>query len=414
MKVHVVQNLDVPAEAVWAVARQFRCAWHPFIEWVKAERDHQGHLLRCFKVHGEEGLYRERLTYFSDATMQLHYTHVEGIKDVGNYTASLKVEAQTQGCTVTWQAEFEAPEPRASQIASGTQTVFEAGIAALLENASMKTMEIGNIAVTHSVAKPGPLLVFLHGIGGNRSNWQRQMQAASLQFQCVAMDLRGYGGGSLGKTQSTVDDYCADILAVMESFQKSKVVLCGLSYGSWIATSFAMRHADKLAGLILSGGCTGMSEASQDERDAFLAARQKPLDKGKTPADFAEAVVKNIAGPEASDATKQELKNSMAAIPTATYRDAMWCFTHPTEKFDFDNIKCPVLMMTGEFDKLASPKEIEQVALRMHQSAPYPDIQFEVIAGAGHICNVEKPERYNQLLSGFLRRLSRSGKWAQN
>ena len=62
-----------------------------------------------------------------------------------------------------------------------------------------------------------------------------------------------------------------------------------------------MRHRDKLAGLILSGGCTGMSEAGPEEREAFRLSREVPLDAGQTPKDFAPAVVNIIAGPNASD-----------------------------------------------------------------------------------------------------------------
>ena len=58
-----------------------------------------------------------------------------------------------------------------------------------------------------------------------------------------------------------MDGYCADILRVAKVLGARRLVLVGLSYGAWIATSFAMRHSDTLAGLVLSGGCTGMSEA---------------------------------------------------------------------------------------------------------------------------------------------------------
>ena len=37
-------------------------------------------------------------------------------------------------------------------------------------------------------------------------------------------------------------------------------ILVGLSYGSWLATSFAMRHPDRLAGLVLSGSAIGVVE----------------------------------------------------------------------------------------------------------------------------------------------------------
>jgi pimeloyl-ACP methyl ester carboxylesterase len=116
-------------------------------------------------------------------------------------------------------------------------------------------------------------------------------------------------------------------------------------------------------------------------------------------------VVKVLAGPGASEEIRRALFDSMAAIPAATYRDALNCFTNPLERFDFARLTMPVLMMTGEHDRLAPPAEIRSVAGRIWDAAPRPDVRFEVIPGAGHVCNVEKPELYNRHLLDFLRRL---------
>ena len=248
----------------------------------------------------------------------------------------------------------------------------------------------------------GPLILFLHGIGGGRTNWLPQLAASTPYAHAAALDLRGYGDSQLGPSQSTVEDYCADILRIMDALGANRLVLCGLSYGSWLATSFAMRHPEKLAGLVLSGGCTGMSEASLEEREAFRQSREVPLDQGKTLADFAPAVVNVLAGPDASEEVRRQLFDSMAAIPAATYRDALNCFTHPPERFDFSKLTMPVLMMTGEHDRLAPPAEIRGVANRIAQTAPNAYVRFEVIAGAGHVCNVERPGAYNAVLTEFL------------
>ena len=48
-----------------------------------------------------------------------------------------------------------------------------------------------------------------------------------------------------------------------------------------------MRYPEMLAGLVLSGGCTGMSEAGPEEREAFRVSREVPLNAGQVPADFA-------------------------------------------------------------------------------------------------------------------------------
>lgn len=269
-----------------------------------------------------------------------------------------------------------------------------------------ETVRVGpppRIAVDH--AGSGELVVFLHGIGGNRSNWDLQLYASAPLLTSAAIDLRGYGDSSLGPAPSTVDDYCDDILRVMEGLGKQRAVLCGLSYGSWIATSFAMRFPEKVAGLVLSGGCTGMSEASVEERETFRTSREVPLAAGKTPADFARSIVDTIAGPQAEPELREYLRKTMAAIPVETYRDALLCFTSPHEHFDFAKLTMPVLLVTGEHDRLASPSEIRGIARRIVAESSSPDVRFEIISKAGHVCNVEAPDEYNARLVEFLKRI---------
>src|SRR5690606_31412280 len=39
----------------------------------------------------------------------------------------------------------------------------------------------------------GDLVLFLHGVGGNRTNWEDQVEEVSHTHRAVAWDLRGYG-----------------------------------------------------------------------------------------------------------------------------------------------------------------------------------------------------------------------------
>jgi pimeloyl-ACP methyl ester carboxylesterase len=134
------------------------------------------------------------------------------------------------------------------------------------------------------------------------------------------------------------------------------------------------------------------------------------LNAGQTPADFAPVVLGVISGPNASDDVRQQLLESMSAISVHTYRDALNCFTNPAETFDFSRLTMPVLMMTGEHDRLAPPAEIRGIANRIVDAVTvvenqFPDVQFEIIDRAGHVCNLENPQRYNHLLQQFLHRV---------
>ncbi len=425
-------------DVIWALVRDFCAPWHPAVETMRREIDAHGGLVRAFTVEGEDAVYRERLTWVSDSLRTMAYTHLEGIAGVEAYDGQLRVSGtEDGGSVIEMTARVQAPSPRADEIARGTEAIFDAGLAEIVSLAGRAEAPLAETAPPHAsmphasmgvetVILPGPprlalsvtpkrpglptgndtLCVFLHGIGGNRDNWQRQLETVGPVCRAAALDLRGYGDSALGAAQSTVDDYCDDILRVRAALGARKLILCGLSYGAWIATSFAMRHPDALAGLVLSGGCTGMSEANAEEREAFRSSREQPLDQGLSPRDFAPGVVDVIAGPQASEAVREDLLASMGQISVDTYRDALECFTNPLEKFDFSRIDMPTLLVTGEFDRLAPPTEIRSVAERIREDSPRPDVRFEVIEGVGHVCNLEAPGRYDRLLLDVIDRFA--------
>ncbi len=413
---------DAPADEIWARARQFTSAWHPDIAWMKAEDDGK---TRCFGVTGESGEYVERLTYYSSSERRMGYTHLSGIGGIEGYNAWLTVSPEGDGSRITWQADLSAPSPRAEAIAAGTGVIFERGLAALIsqtapleiaeppepKTATIERRSLGqvprlSILTAERTVCADTLLLFLHGIGGAASNWQAQLEQFGTDYALAALDMRGYGDSTLGFRPSDIDAYCADIELVMQHFSAKRVVLCGLSMGAWIATSFAMRHSNRLAGLVLAGGCTGMSEADEAERSSFRLSREKPLAEGQTPADFAGSVIDVISGPNAPETARRALLASMTAIPAASYGDALSVFCNPLEQFDFARITCPVLLMTGEHDRLAPPSEIRAVATRMQDAirgaGQIPDIRFEMLPDTGHVCNLESPDGFNAPLAEFL------------
>ncbi len=419
-------SIDVTnADSAWAYVRDFGSNWHPAIVRNSLSVDASGAIIREF-TGTDGGIYKEQRTYFSDTDKRLRYSMIEGIDGVEHYQGEVCVS----NTTVKWSSIFKADNAIGSAVAQGTQAIFENGLAWLQRNSTHKSEKQSKVSKTNTqlqrstvkgqvalsmlgtVTKGQPcwtLVLFLHGIGGNAENWTDQLKACGQDYTAAALDFRGYGQSGRGSSQTHIDDYCADIIRVMKYYGARKLVLVGLSMGSWIATSFAMRYPQWLAGLVLAGGCTGMSEADADERNRFLESRAQPLAAGKTPADFAKDVVAQLAGPAASQEQRDALHQSMASIHSDTYLDALNCFTQPVEKFDFSRISCPVLLLTGEHDALAPPNEIRNISLRLfdelNNDGKFPDICFEVIAAAGHLCNLEQPELFNKQLAKFLERI---------
>ena len=416
------------ADYVWAVLGDFDLGWHPFVAACNLSRDPSGALVRAFDTTDGGHLVEQR-TYISDSDRVLCYTALSGIEGAFNYTARVNVTSDADGSVITWHADIMAQSDRITTIADGTRAVFEAGFDALqsgqmtpsakkrgkvthtgtVNDAIEGTPHLSILTSQATQMHGGTLVLLLHGIGGQASNWTEQITGLGADYRIAALNLRGYGDSTLGFSQTQMDDYCDDILVTMKHFAADRLVLVGLSMGSWVATSFAMRHGDKLAGLVLAGGCTGMSEADPAERENFRISREVPLSQGQRPADFADAVVDVIAGPTAGNGVRTMLHRSMSDISTQTYRDALNCFCNPLETFDFAKITCPVMMITGQHDRLAPPDEIRRVSERILSEVSgtgrRADVRFEVLQDAGHVCNLEQPEAFNAHLRQFMERL---------
>ena len=430
MKKHDIQCVEeMPSkDGAWSYIRDFGSDWHPDIVKNQTHINTNGATVRKF-TSTDGGLYQEQISYFSDTDQVLRYAMTAGVKGIQRYRA----EVTTNANAVSWSASFNAPENLGKAVSDGTTTIFNNGLEWLVENSrknqprepatcstskntKLKRVNIEGPPQLSFLTSDNPssscwtLVLLLHGIGGNATNWQSQLEMLADTHHIAALDLRGYGQSQLGHQQTHIDDHCNDILNVMHHFGARKLVLVGLSMGSWIATSFAMRHPQLLSGLVLAGGCTGMSEADVHERAQFLESRSVPLSQGKRPAEFADAVVDLISGPNASAEHKSLLHDSMSAISTETYLDALNCFCNPVEKFDFSRIQCPVVLLTGEFDTLATPAQIRRVSFSLYDAIDstdrIPDIRFEIIEDAGHLCNVEQSDTFNKHLRDFLTRVS--------
>ncbi len=421
------RTICAPPDIIWQYVGDFWSDWHPAIKTSKRVVLDAGEETRVF-IGSDGNEYREQLTYFSNSDHCFQYSLTAGIEGVTAYGGSVELHGKGEASTVVkWAARMDVPEHAADAIAIGTKSIFEQGLdwlanrelpipkrpiakassvsAAPTRRETIETQPVLSLLRAQQ-KETNTLVLFLHGIGGNAENWLPQLNGLGGNFNLAALDIRGYGKSALGDAASTIEDHCNDILKAMRHSGARKLILVGLSMGSWIATSFAMRYPKSLAGLVLAGGCTGMSEASSDVREGFRKSRSQPLLSGKTPADMAPEVLDTICGPQAPLEARKALQDSMASIPTATYLDALNCFCKPTEKFDFSRINCPVLMVTGEHDRLAPPAEIRAVSKRICADMQMQDMRFEVLENAGHVCNLEAPDAFNTLLADFLNRFA--------
>src|ERR1700740_1643625 len=109
----------------------------------------------------------------------------------------------------------------------------------------------GPVPLAYEARGSGPLVVFLHGIGGNRTNWYEQLDHFGDRFCAVTWDARGYGAREDPPQTLKFSDYADDLNRLLYHLQADRAHLVGLSMGGMIIQDFYDRYPQRVATLSL-------------------------------------------------------------------------------------------------------------------------------------------------------------------
>src|SRR5947209_267343 len=101
-------------------------------------------------------------------------------------------------------------------------------------------------------------LVFVHGFGGNVSQWLYQLRFFGQSLHVIAPNLRGHGlSEDPAGLAYTMESFVYDLEAVLEALQVQEPVhLIAHSFGGAIATEYVVRHPENVRSLVLIGVAT--------------------------------------------------------------------------------------------------------------------------------------------------------------
>ena len=265
---------------------------------------------------------------------------------------------------------------------------------------SLETVFVGPAPrLALSLAGDGELVFFLHGIGGNRRHWDAQLAFFSSRYRAAAWDARGYGDSDDYEGPLEFSTFSADLVRVLDHLGAEGAHVVGLSMGGRIARDFALQHPERVRSLTLANTSPGFGALSPDQVKAFLDARRAPLLAGKTPAELAPELARKLAGPQASHAALDALVDSISRLHKESYLKTLEASVSQDRAAPVERLRVPTLVITSEHDRIYPPPVARAMAARI------PGAELVEIPGAGHLSNLEQPERFNAALSAFLQKL---------
>jgi 3-oxoadipate enol-lactonase len=234
----------------------------------------------------------------------------------------------------------------------------------------------------------GPLLLFLHGIRGNRRNWYGQLAAFAPGFTAAAWDARGYGDSDDYSGPLQFDHFSGDVLRVAEHFGAARLHLVGLSMGGRIARNVALRFPERLHTLTLVSTTPGFDALSASEVRRFVTEHQM-----RTP-----DTVRRLLGSRARKEAFDELADSLSRMREESYRKTLVASVAQDRDAPIEKIGVPTLVIAGDQDKVYPQSIARELARRI------PGAELVMMKGAGHLPNLERPGRFNEILLDFLNR----------
>jgi len=231
--------------------------------------------------------------------------------------------------------------------------------------------------------------LLLHGIGGRAALWAPSVVALAPR-PVIAMDMPGYDGSQPALTSF------AELADAAVALYEGQADVVGHSLGGMIALEIALRHPGRVRRLVIIASSPAFGSRDPAFREAFLAARQKPLDEGLCMAGVAEALVPAMLGPAADLAAAPAAIAAMASVNEAAYRTTLSLLTSFDRRADLPRVTQPTLLIAGEADGTAPPRGMARMAEFL------PNARLLVIPGVGHLLPLEAPGAFHRALLDFL------------
>jgi 3-oxoadipate enol-lactonase len=259
-------------------------------------------------------------------------------------------------------------------------------------------VELGTRGVAYDDAGEGRPVLFVHGFPHHRKLWAPQLRALAGHTRGIALDLPGFGESDMPE-KFAIDAWANGLARFLDAVDIERAIIAGLSMGGYVALAFWRLHRNRVLALVLADTRAGADteEGKQKRRETIELARQEG------PVAVARAMLPGMVGKSTREREPSVVAMMRAMLESASVDSIIGASEAMMNRADatdlLPTIDVPTLIIVGEEDVLTPPKE----SRAMH--AAISGSRLEIIPGAGHVSNVERPAAFNHVLTEFIEQL---------
>lgn len=245
-------------------------------------------------------------------------------------------------------------------------------------------------------AGQGIPLLCLHTAGADTRQWRGVMTDPEVlsRYRVIAFDMPWHGkssppaGWQNAEYRLTTAGYVAQVLAVSDALALARPVVMGCSIGGRLVLQLALSHPERFRAAI------GLQAGAHVDPYYDTTWLHHPDAHG---GEVCAGVVSGLVGPQAPEAERWEtLWHYMQGGPGVFKGDLYFYKVDGDIRgkvAGIDTRRCPLYLLTGEYDYSCTPAETLAVA------ASVPGSKATIMSGLGHFPMSEDPQRF----LGYLR-----------
>jgi len=237
-------------------------------------------------------------------------------------------------------------------------------------------------------------LLLVHALGTSHRIYDGVVEALRWRGPVLRYDLRGHGSSEVGDQPYTIASLARDASQLLDRYDVTSVVVCGLSVGGLIAQELALSDRRvRAAVLCATAARIGTAAGWQARIDQVRAGGVTSL---------SEVVLGRWFSP-AFRASEPDLVRGYRCLlertPEAGYLAMLGALAEADLSERARQIAVPTLVVSGELDEATTPADGERLA------ASIPGARFVLASGASHLLSVEQPRAVASAIESFAKGL---------